>query len=540
MASAGRWASSRSAVSARRAGREIELKLEVRAQDLPHLLHHPRLLELAEGTPRRRSVLTVYYDTPDLALWRSGLVLRVRRIGRRLSVGVKTRGVVRGGLVARDELETPLAAAGLDPRRVARSGLLGAIAEPRLRRALERAAGGEPLAPRVETRFRRSALRVRLGSALVELALDEGEARAGRARIPIRELELELLAGATRALFDLALELATEFELQPSSLGKAERAFERLLGEAQAPAHAEPIQLARNASLEAALRSVLGECVRHLTANRSAAQHRTDPEGVHQMRVGARRLRSALRLFEAWLPPRVTLSLAGELRWLGRELGRARDLDVFVTELLGSLERSLPEDAGLEALHEAAEAARAEAHAAVRAALSSQRYALLVLRLGRFIEGTPFRRGGLAARQVSALRAARPLLRRLATELHELGARIDRLSARELHRLRIRTKRLRYAIELIGPLFGEKSCTRAERRLAALQDRLGYLNDLASAEALLAQLRDRLGAKASPATARAEGRVLSHAAAWVAAGRAELSHAWRRVARSEPFWESQR
>ncbi len=521
-----------------RAGREIELKLEVGPADLARLLRHPRLLERAEGRPRRHTLLSVYYDTADLALWRSGLVLRVRKLGRRLIVGVKTRGVVRGGLVARDELETRLAGGGADPRRVARGALLDTIAEPRLRRALERAAGGERLAPRVETLFQRSALLVQFGTARIELALDEGETRAGRLRLPIRELELELLAGPTRALFDVALSLATDFDLQPSSLGKAERAFERLLGENVAPARAEAIQLARDASVTELLHTVLGECVRHLTANRPAASSGSDPEGVHQMRVGARRLRSALRLFEEWLPPRTALALAAELCWLGRELGRARDLDVFVSELLGPLERERPEDAGLAALHAAAERARREAHAAVHTTLSSQRYALLVLRLGRLVEGTPIR--GLAARPISALRAVRPLLGRRAAKVHELGARIDQLSARELHRLRIRSKRLRYAIELVGPLFGEKRGARAVRRLAALQDRLGHLNDLASAEALLAQLRDRLGARASPATARAEGFVLGYAAASVAAGRAELSSAWRRVARIEPFWEAHR
>ncbi len=519
------------------AGREVELKLEVAAADLPKLLRYPRLRELAEGRLVRQTLWSVYYDTEALALWRSGLVLRVRAAGRRRIVGVKTRGVARGGLVARDELEAPLAGIAADPRRAAPAALLASIPEPRLRRAVERASGGERLVPRVATRFRRSTLRLRHGTALVELALDQGEVHAGRARLPIRELELELLAGPTRALFDLALRLAADFPLRPAPLGKAERGFARLLGEQTAPVRAQPIALARDASLETTLRAVLGECMRHLAANQPAVEAR-DAEGVHQMRVGARRLRSALRLFDAWLPPHLAHSLSGELRWLAGELGRARDLDVFLSETLGPILTSRPDDVGLAAWRDAAESARREAYAAVRAALASQRYGLLLLRLGRLVEGLPLRRaGGVAPARVRAQPEARRLLRRLAGRVTDLGERIERLSAKDLHRLRIRAKRLRYASELLGPLFGGKSPARTARRLAELQDALGHLNDLANAEALMAQLRERVAAPAPPVVTRAEGFVLGYAARSAAAGRVELARAWQRASLGEPFWK---
>jgi inorganic triphosphatase YgiF len=521
-----------------RPGREIELKLEVAAAELPRLLRSPRLVELAEGRPRRQTLWSVYYDTADLALWRSGLVLRVRAAGRRRIVGVKTRGVVRGGLVAREEVEGPLAGQAGDPRRASPGALLASITEPRLGRAVERAAAGARLVPRVTTQFRRSTLHLRLGTALVELALDEGEAHAGRSRLPIHELELELLEGPTRALFDLALRLAADHELRPAPLGKAERGFARLLGNEAAPVRAEAITLPRNASLDTTLRAVLGECSRHLTANQLAAERGADPEGVHQMRVGARRLRSALRLFDEWLPPRVARSLSDELRWLARELGQARDLDVFLDETLGPILAGRPEDAGLAALREAALATRSDAYGAVRAALRSQRYALLVLRLGRFVEGIPLRRPGAPPLQGRAQPELRRLLEHLAGRVRNLGKRLEQLSAQDLHRLRIRTKRLRYASDLLGPLFGGKEPARTARRLAELQDALGHLNDLVNAEALITQLRERIGATASLATTRAEGFVLGYAARSAAAGRAELAQAWQRVSRLDPFWKA--
>jgi CHAD domain-containing protein len=158
-----------------------------------------------------------------------------------------------------------------------------------------------------------------------------------------------------------------------------------------------------------------------------------------------------------------------------------------------------------------------------------------VLRLGRLIETLPASRSGarLGAR---AEPEARRLLRRLAARTFELGERIDQLSLPELHRLRIRTKRLRYATELLGPLFGGKAPARAARRLADLQDALGHLQDLATAEATIRALRERGGPAASPDTLRAEGFVLGYAARSSAAGRAGLARAWRRVAKIRAFW----
>jgi inorganic triphosphatase YgiF len=517
-------------------GREVELKLEIASGDPAALLASPRLRELASGRARRQALRSVYYDTTDLALWRAGLVLRVRELRGRRSVGVKTRGVVRGGLVAREEVEAPLAADVANAARVPRSLLCAAIAEPRLRDAVEKAAAGRPLAARVETEVARVVQLLRSGEATIELALDQGEVRAGRHRLPIRELELELLSGPGRALFDTALRLVAAGDLRPSSLGKAERGFARLLGEAPAAARAESIELRHDAPHEEAIRLVLGECLRHVTENRGAAEHSDDPEGVHQMRVGTRRLRSALALFEPWLPVRTARALSEELRWLGRSLGQARELDVFFHDLLAPLARSRPDDKGLAALCEAADAARVEAHAAVRTLLASRRYTRLVLRLGRFVEA-PFRRSDAAALRAPARRAARRILGHRAKKMRERAKGLEQRSPDELHRLRIRAKRLRYAIELLGSLFGGKPPARTAKRLAVLQDTLGHLNDLANAEALLAQLRERSGVSATLATVRAEGFVLGYAERSSASSRDELAHVWQRVARTRPFWE---
>ncbi len=514
---------------------EVELKLEVGEADLARLARHPWLQELAEGRPTTRALRSVYFDTPDLALWQRGLVLRVREVGRRRIVGVKTRGVARGGLVAREEREAPLAAGTRDVRLLAPATLLAAIPDPGLRRAIERAVAGKRLAPRLETRVRRASRRLRHGTATLELALDVGEVRAGRKHVPIHELELERIGGPTRALYDVALRLVRDVALRPGLVGKAERGFALLAGRGPEPARAEHPAFARGATLEAVLAAVLGECLRQISANQAAAERGDDPEGVHQMRVGVRRMRSALRLFRNQLPVRETDALVGELRWLASVLGAARDLDVFEAELMRPLAARRPDDAGLAALREAAAGARREAYAALRSELASARYVTLVLRLGRFVDGASFRRRG----ESELAQPARPLVRRLlrhrAAGIQQLGERLGELSAAELHRLRIRAKRLRYAVELLAPLVGSKA-ERAARRLAELQDVLGHLNDQATAEELVARLRERLP-EVTPELTRAEGFVLGWAANSASLGRERLAETWRRVERLGPFWK---
>jgi CHAD domain-containing protein len=420
-------------------------------------------------------------------------------------------------------------------RETSAAVLLAAVPDPRMRRALERAAAGKLLAPRVETHVRRTTRRLRLGTAQIEAALDIGEVRAGRKSLPIRELELERISGPARAVYDVGLRLAEELALRPGLFGKAERGFARLAGREPQPVRAERPAFPRGATLEAVLAAALGECLRHMTANQPAVEKSDDPEGVHQMRVGARRLRSALRLFRNQLPVRETELLVEDLRWLAGLLGAARDLDVFLGELLGPLAKGRPDDGGLAALRNAAEGARCDAYSTLRRELASRRYAALVLRLGRLVDGPSIRRRGASELARPAGPVARRLLRDRALRVKRLGARLAELSPQELHRLRIRAKRLRYAAELLAPLFGTEA-ERAARRLAELQDVLGHLNDQTTAEQLLAGLRERLP-EATPELTRAEGFVSGWASSSAARGREQLADVWRRVERLKPFWD---
>jgi CHAD domain-containing protein len=302
------------------------------------------------------------------------------------------------------------------------------------------------------------------------------------------------------------------------------------------PVRAPRIELPPGATVDAFLAAVTDACLQHLVANEPAAVHGSDPEGVHQMRVAARRMRAALGLFAGVVPERQRGALREELRWLAGELGPARDLDVLGTELLAPIVAARPGDAGLARLRGAADSLRAEAQARALAALQDPRHRSLVRELGAWIAS----RGWREQSSVDLLAPARPwaaaLLERRQRGARALGRRLAACSPEERHRLRIRLKKLRYVAEYAGALHAGRRTERYVRRLARLQDALGHLNDVALAEQRLVELAERLGPNDTEAR-----RAAGFAAGWLAhSAQRELERLprrWRRFEEAGRFWD---
>jgi CHAD domain-containing protein len=212
------------------------------------------------------------------------------------------------------------------------------------------------------------------------------------------------------------------------------------------------------------------------------------------MRVAARRARAALRLFAGGAPPRVEGALDRELRWLGSELGAVRDLDVQIAwveqerrDLAGNRARAFGAFvADLRRL-------RAKRQTHLRAVLSSARYHHLLVRLERFADGSGGALGAGAGRAPVATVGAD----RLATAIETLcrrGRRVAKCagepSAEDLHALRIRAKRVRYALEFLAPFTGAPGHALV-KRLVALQDILGAHQDAVVAAAFVRAHRKR-------------------------------------------------
>lgn len=441
-----------------RLAREIELKLLLDPADAAAAPALPFLAGLA-GTGR--SYRTFFYDTPDRALDRAGLSLRVRRSGRRWIQTVKRRGADPAGLFVREEWEGAVAGPAPDP---------AALDIPPLRRWL---AGVDlaALAPYARSRIRRTIWRLTHADSRIELVLDRGEIVAGARRAAVLEIELELIEGRTDALLSLAREIGGALPVRIAVMSKSERGLALADGTLDAPARAEAVRLARGVGQAEAFRAIVRECLRQYRRNEDALRATRDAEALHQLRVALRRLRAALSLFRPTVRGRDYQALREGLRWLGGRLGPARDLDVLL---------ALAKDnaAVLGALRPLREAA----HDRVAATLASRRARRLILGLALWIEGADWQRRGHAGRDVAPLAADR--MERRWRRIVRHGHRLAALDATARHRLRIEIKKLRYAAEFMAPLHKAPARTLFVAALKMLQDGLGELNDAATAEDL--------------------------------------------------------
>ena len=514
-------------------GREVELKLEVPAGDLAALKRHPLVRELSQRRPLVQRLHTVYYDTRGRDLAREQLALRVRHSGRSHVQALKGEGSAIGGLFVRGEWEARLPGPEPDPERIpsfaARALALRAIA-------------GQPLEPVFETDFKRTRHRLLRGDTELWLDFDEGEIRARGGSLPIREIELELVRGDPGVLYGIALELHETLPVRPSIASKAQRGYGLATGTRPAPQRAPRIELAPLASLEEALREVLGACLGQVLANQEPAREGSDPEGVHQLRIGLRRARAALALFRELLPAEQTRPFKSELRWYAGELGPARDLDVFLAEILDPLAARFPDDASLKRLRDAARELRDGSYARARAAIDSPRASALGLALGGWLVARGWRAGAdaetLAAWDAPAAERGAALLERRLKKARRLGRGLARRTPEERHRLRIALKKLRYAGEFLGSLYGDAAAERMLRRLAELQDTLGALNDVAMAERLLVAIGDQLGREWAAEHERGAGFVTGWISHQAQRRLARLAKQWNGLRKTRPFWRA--
>ena len=294
-----------------------------------------------------------------------------------------------------------------------------------------------------------------------------------------------------------------------------------------------------DASAGAVLAVILRHCLAQFDANILPVLRDRDIEGVHQMRVALRRLRSAFGLFEPLLQDSALQALLDDLRWLGAPLGRKRDLDVFISETLNPLRSQADPPKRLQHLATILEDHRAAAQVALDSVLNAPRLAALRLQLARFVAAVEaLDAAAIADAESAAAPAARfagALLRKRRNKVKALGSRHDELDVPALHDLRIRAKKLRYAAEFFRPLYGHrKSARRFIAALAHLQDCLGMLND---ADVGARLVRDLLPpADQDPAAAAI--------AAWFAGRQqlqlAQLGEAWDSFAAIKPFWKGGR
>ena len=499
---------------------ETELKFEIASAALAKLRSHPALAAPV-GASHLRSV---YFDTPDRDLRNAGVSLRVRESGGRFVQTVKTR--VCAGLIERHEWEIAVAAERPDPGTLANTPAAEVLGE----------AGTRELEPVFSTTVERAVHLWDRGGSVVEVSVDQGEISTGTGCEPIRELELELKAGRPAALFILAEELSRAAPMRLSFDSKAERGY-RLAGHDPAAARTDQDALTPDTTAADAFRLAARSCLVQAVGAAQRLGRGHDPEALHQVRVGLRRLRAVLSVFKPVVGDEGFERIRDETRWLAKELDLARDLQVFMGATLPERDGDLEAGDGAGAFAIRLAAAEQRAYRRAVAAIESQRFSDFLLEITAWVEVGQWsqaggRRADLRAAPVRAL-AARAL-ERLHHGLCKAGRRFPEPDAEGRHGLRIRAKKLRYAAELLADAFPEhpKRRRRFAASLKTLQDRLGALNDLAVAGPLAQSVAGPRGGAAAFAAGLLVGRRLSREPALAR----KAAEAWKRFAATPRFW----
>lgn len=488
---------------------EIELKFQIPETRFTHL--RQRFLQ---GPTQAVRMQAHYFDTADGRLARDEIALRLRLEGTRWVQTLKASGA-HG--VARLEHNAEL------PADAVRSGAPAINIDrhrgsPAHRRLLD-ALGGVALQEVFRTEVDRVVRVFTLpDGAEIEAALDVGQVVAGAAVHPLREIEFEWKAGPLQGLFALASDWVAEHGLWLDIVSKAERGSLLSRGQSHpAAARARPPQLAADADGPGLARAATGSCLAQVLRNASAvASGSRQPEHVHQLRIGLRRLRVVLREL-APLDCGLDLGWEAPVAELFRVLGVDRDQQILEDETADALVAAgappltrprLP--AGAEPIE-----ARVQHPQVQQVLLAVQAYAM---------EASAVRGGAHEGPAIAAIGE------RLDALLHRLVGRSRGFAdapADDQHAVRKELKRLRYLAEFIAPLYRDKPVARFFDALAPAQDALGSYNDLAVA---LKAYRER--AAAEPEAWFAVG--------WLAAQQARSARAahkaLKRAGRAEPFW----
>lgn len=350
---------------------EIELKLDVPSDQVDQL---DRLPLLRWTKPEEsKALVSVYFDTAKQKLRRSGLSLRVRRANGHYVQTVKMRGGRSVGLFERNEWECDVAD-GRPDLDAALDTPLAPLLNKKLRRNLK---------PLFETRVRRRSYPLRKHDSEIELTVDRGKVVAAGRSSPLCEIELELKKGKPADLFELAGAIGKVLPVALASKSKAGRGYDLAKNEG-GPVDGEPIALTADVTWARAFRIVARACLYQIAANENPVR-RGDAEGVHQMRIGVRRLRTAISLFKDMLAGAQTEAMKSELKWLTGELGPARELDVFVKRVVNQSKDGKASGASLGAV--AADFSKRRRQALERAAeaVASPRFRQLVLDVAAWI-----------------------------------------------------------------------------------------------------------------------------------------------------------
>lgn len=507
--------------------RELELKFALTGKELERLAVALPAMGLAQGEVVTQRLRSIYFDTPDCRLGGHGFSLRLRQIGTAWRQTVKAGTGITGGVSHPVEQEVDLAAPVAD---------VAAFPDKDMRAKLTKLLGKTSPVPVFETVVERTSrpLRTADGSE-VELALDRGKVKAGRKTRAICEAEIELKSGSPQSLLEITDRLFSDALPPPSQQSKSELGYRLLLGRMDArhqPLKAEAVAIGNNDTCAHAFAQICRSATHQILHNWQVVLESDDLEGPHQMRIGIRRLRTALDIFAPLAGDPFITDLDDSIRDLGRLVGTLRDADVLYAHIVAPLDDDSKAPLSLRPLLVKLAERREATREVVRAKLAHRTLTKLQLKFALLpaiaaeLESEECRKPVLAY--------SRKALKKCWSRVAKRGRRLEKLDEEERHKLRIDLKALRYAIEFFSPLYPKKKVSRFLARLEDLQDLFGYLNDVISARQLH-QLEGPIGGQ-NPASQRAIGYILGFHTARAEGTWQAARSTWKKLRTSRRFW----
>ena len=460
-------------------------------------------------------------------------MLRVRKMGSERVQCVKMNAAATSSF-QRTEIESPI--------RGNRPDLMQ-IPDLDVRRLVRKRCARRGLARVFATNVERETWLLQLGRTQIECAIDRGVIASERKKAPISEVELELKSGQPARIFELAHRLNAVVPLRIETKSKAARGYDLVEHAKLAAPKCGPIVVNPPMSVRECLAAIAQPCVAHVLASANFAYGSTDPEGIHQLRVRIRRMRAVFSIFNSAMPENYRPRLAVELQTFGQTLGAARDWDVLVEETIAGMPIRLRKQRSTKHLIRIARAKRAEGDKSAHASLRDRdpQYTQILLQLASWADSQFGSNGSLPQEgkwKLDVLSGPAPgfaaeVMQTFHDKARKLGKKVRELEPPEIHRLRIRIKKRRYATDFFGGLWPSRRTERYLAALKSLQEALGEFHDTTVADELIAHFAASEGPYVKLSTA-AVNRWLTK---YQQGLRKEVIEFWREFANQKPFWD---
>jgi inorganic triphosphatase YgiF len=469
----------------------------------------------------RVHLVNTYFDSPHHILYKAGFILRLTETKDKRILTLKVPAILVESTQGHTQLSIPFKEG--EPK-------LDLFRDTAFGTAIKRWRRGIKLQPYFEVHCDRRIIELKPATSRIECAFDNGyieaNTRPEKKREALCEMRMKLVAGDPLELQDLALKLSEKYELQREHLTKADRGFQLTRpANRKGPVTSSEVGLDKALTVGEAFSHIVHESLDHLYKNEKPTL-KSHPKGVHQTRVAIRRIRAALRAFKDCLPYDKRKAFNGEFRWFQQRFGPARDWHVFMSETLPQLKERSGGEPVYATLRKLAVKERRIATKETVRLMQTKRYARLLLQFEKWITALERTKTGYLNQPIAPF--AYSVLHRAQQEVLMETRSLTRITGEQLHEIRKRGKKLRYAAEFFSEIWSEDASDLL-LELKAFQDYLGQANDAKTAVQVLAAL--------DPASVKSED--LSFVRAWAEDRMQECARGaqpiWRHLHRTQPF-----